>query len=113
MKLVFRVDFDSKDRELLSLIIRKRFNRRLNSLRRNLVELQLVMRSQDATHDNSCVELRVAASLRGRGSCRHSGQMSHCVLCIRFSFVPGNGRAAWNKGKGVFKTRRFLPKEKK
>lgn len=54
--------------------------------RRNPVEFQLV-RSQDATHDNSCVQqLHVAAS--GRGSCRHSGQMSHCGLCIYFSFVP-------------------------
>lgn len=46
------------------------------------------VRSQDATHDNSCVQLRVTVSLRGRGSCRHSEQMSQYVLCVRFSFVP-------------------------
>jgi len=41
---------------------------------------------------------RVAASLRGRGSRSHSGQMSQCVLCASaFPLCHGN------KGKGVFK----------
>lgn len=78
------------------------------------ISISCVRVSQDATYDNSCVRPRVAASLRGREDLAViQGKWAIAFFVSAFLLCHGNGRAVWNKGKGVFKTRRFLPVEKK